>query len=133
MSIQMTRVKGNPDRQLNSRANVVDALLAVGTHVFSINPSYGAVFAIVDNLALTGTANVEFTADDRPFADIQSGTAPAQTLNADVAKAAWFPAASTGAASGLSGRVTAVQITVATSAVHVQIVQRDRSLGMSGA
>lgn len=107
----------------------VDAVLAVGTHVFSINPQRGPVWALVDDLGVGGTANLATTFDVRPFENIQTGTAPAQTFVASVPNVAWATGASANAKAQLQGPVTAVQVTVATQPVHVQIGYRGRRMG----
>ena len=119
--------------QGNSGNLAVDDTLAVGTHVFSVNPNKGAVFAIVDDLGAGGTANIAFTMDPRDISVIATGTPPAQTFAATVAHADWFLGAVAQGAAGLSGRVTAVEITIATQPVKVQIGYRTRALGSHGA
>ena len=117
------------NRGIRRKPAVVNAVLGVGDHVFSLPGNQGALFAQVDQLATAGTANLFFTFDDRPLADLHT----AGTFNADVPSTAWFPGATGNSVSGISGAPTAVMVTVAADDVHVIIRARDRSLGSHGA
>ena len=117
------------NRGIRRRPAVVNAVLSVGNHVFSLPGNQGALFAQVDQLATSGTANLFFTFDDRPLADLHT----AGTFKADVPSTPWFPGASGNAVSGISGAPTAVMVTIAVDDVHVIIRARDKSLGSHGA
>lgn len=107
---------GNTNRQLGRSTKTQKLInLAVGTHVFEVSPGANLTVFVESS---GGTADIDFTMD--PDRTLDNGVAaPSTDFATGVLSANWSTGASAAASETIAGPVTAVRITIATTAVNI--------------
>jgi hypothetical protein len=108
---------------LSRNRNVVNEVLAIGTHVFATPDHRGAIYIGADTAAGGGggTLLVEFTYDDRDKDIILTGTNPAGDFAADVASDEWKLGVVAKGSETIEGPISAIKVTVAGGTVKVTV------------